>query len=247
MDRQAEASWCRGRRSPSRSGSGSRSASSVTPSSASSARWPSAVPPPWLPIAATTNGSKPSAAERRRPPRGRSGRSRRSPGCRRSGRPVPRRARGRRSGWSRIARATAAGTSATSGWSKLRRTRAIGGKRHGRRSWSRQIAPGVRRPGRSARTILAGAKWRTPPRVRSAAAAEAGAELRNRAPAAACAVAGSLASPGSVERSSRPTQAACRFLRTRRTRATAPIMPAQASTVVGSGTGTSWIVPPWAE
>ena len=33
---------------------------SVTPSSAKSAACPAAVPPPWLPIAATTNGSKPS-------------------------------------------------------------------------------------------------------------------------------------------------------------------------------------------
>ena len=39
---------------------GQPTAASVTPSSASSARWPSAVPPPWLPIAATTNGSNPS-------------------------------------------------------------------------------------------------------------------------------------------------------------------------------------------
>ena len=34
-------------------------AASVTPSSARRARWPSAVPPPWLPIAATTKGAKP--------------------------------------------------------------------------------------------------------------------------------------------------------------------------------------------
>ena len=35
---------------------GTPRACSLTPYSASSSRWPSAVAPPWLPIAATTNG-----------------------------------------------------------------------------------------------------------------------------------------------------------------------------------------------
>ena len=77
---------------------GQPTASSVTPSSASSARWPSAVPPPWLPIAATTKGARPSAAKRPDRRRGRSGRSRRCPGCRRSPRSSPRREPARRSG-----------------------------------------------------------------------------------------------------------------------------------------------------
>ena len=46
---------------------------------------------------------------------------------------------------------------------------------------------------------------------------------------------------------SQAAQAAWRFLRTCRTRATAPIIPPHASTVAGSGAGTSWITPPWAE
>src|SRR5271157_2271560 len=51
--------------------------------------------------------------------------------------------------------------------------------------------------------------------------------------------------PGSLD--PKAAQAAWRFLRTCRTRATAPIIPAHASAVAGSGTGTSWITPPWAE
>ena len=39
---------------------GQPTAASVTPSSAKRSRCPSGVPPPWLPIAATTNGSNPS-------------------------------------------------------------------------------------------------------------------------------------------------------------------------------------------
>src|SRR5271166_1446281 len=55
------------------------------------------------------------------------------------------------------------------------------------------------------------------------------------------------ASLTSLAAGSQAAQAAWRFLRTCRTRATAPIIPAHASAVAGSGTGTSWIVPPWAE
>ena len=61
VQRHAVGACGRRPRSPSSPGSRRRPTSSVMPSSASIARWPSAVAPPWLPIAGTTNGSAPSS------------------------------------------------------------------------------------------------------------------------------------------------------------------------------------------
>src|SRR5262249_32646478 len=91
------------------------------------ARWPSAVPPPWLPIAATTHGSRPC--------------SRRVSMVARAIRSIPAIPRlptvtateaplGRRTAirLERTASATARGTSSTSGWSNDRLTVGIGGR-----------------------------------------------------------------------------------------------------------------------
>ena len=225
---------------------GQPTAASVTPSSARSARWPCGRAAAVAPHRRDDEGAKPRPRERLDRRAGDPVDAGDPPAADRQRDRAAGRGPARRSGWPGSPRRPPTGRRPPRAGRNVWRTRAIGGSggligagsfrggssaigRRGERSIVTKT-PARQRPSLQARGVgRSGMVWITR-RVES----RVGRSLRSR-----CSGVGHLVAPASFQATG------VRLLRTRRTRATAPAIPAQARIVAGSGTGDGEITVPF--